>query len=71
MSRLDYYRAKNSMLFSTLVSNVVGVAVVIFLTQQSADMLPSEILRLTNRIDHFFMPASFIIPFVLILLSVY
>jgi len=68
MSRLDYYRAKNSMLFSTLVSNVVGVAVVIFLTQQSADMLPSEILRLTNRIDHFFMPASFIIPFVLILL---
>jgi sigma-B regulation protein RsbU (phosphoserine phosphatase) len=56
------------MLISTLVSNVVGVAVVIFLTQQSADMLPSEILRLTNRIDRFFMPASFMVPFALILL---
>lgn len=68
MSRFDYYRAKNSMLVSTLVSNLIGVAVVLFLTQQSADMLPSEILRLTNRIDRFFMPASFIVPFALILL---
>ncbi|MCU0590727.1 MAG: SpoIIE family protein phosphatase [Desulfobacterales bacterium] len=68
MSRFDYYRAKNSMLISALVSNLVGVAVVIFLTQQSADMLPFEILRLTNRIDRFFMPAAFIVPFVLILL---
>jgi len=68
MSRLAYYRVKNSMLFSTLVSNAVGVAVVIFLTWQSADMLPSEILRLTYRIDRFFMPASFIVPFVLILI---
>jgi sigma-B regulation protein RsbU (phosphoserine phosphatase) len=56
------------MLFSTLISNVIGVAVVIFLTQQSADMLPSEILRLTYRIDRIFMPASFIVPFALILL---
>ncbi len=68
MSRLDYYRVKNSMLFSTLVSNAVGVAIILFLTQQSADMLPSEILRLTYRIDRFFMPASFIVPFALILL---
>jgi len=68
MSRFEYYRAKNSMLISALVSNLVGVAVVIFLTQQSADMLPFEILRLTHRIDRFFMPASFIVPFVLILL---
>ena len=68
MSRLAYYRVKNSMLFSTLVSNAVGVAIILFLTQQSADLLPSEILRLTYRIDRFFMPASFIVPFVLILL---
>lgn len=68
MSKFAYYRVKNSMLFSTLISNVIGVAVVIFLTQQSADMLPSEILRLTYRIDRIFMPASFIVPFALILL---
>jgi len=67
MSRLAYYWVKNSMLFSALVSNVVGVAVVIFLTRQSADMFPIEILRLTHRIDRFFMPASFIVPFALIL----
>ncbi len=67
MSKSAYYRVKNSMLFSTLISNVVGVAVILFLTQQSADMLPSEILRLTYRIDRFFMPASFIVPFALIL----
>jgi sigma-B regulation protein RsbU (phosphoserine phosphatase) len=68
MSRFVYLRVKNSLLFSTLISNAVGVAVILFLTQRSADMLPSEILRLTYRIDRFFMPASFIVPFVLILL---
>jgi len=68
MSRFAYYRVKNSMLVSSLISNVIGVGVVVFLTQQSADMLPSEILRLTHRIDRFFMPASFIVPFVLILI---
>ena len=67
MSKFAYYRVKYSMLFATLVSNAIGVAVVIFLTRQSADMLPSEILRLTSRIDRFFMPASFIVPFALIL----
>ena len=67
MSKFAYYRVKYSMLFATLVSNAIGVAVVIFLTRQSADMLPSEILRLTYRIDRFFMPASFIVPFTLIL----
>jgi sigma-B regulation protein RsbU (phosphoserine phosphatase) len=68
MSRFVYFRVKNSLLFSALISNAIGVAVILFLTQQSADMLPSEILRLTYRIDRFFMPASFIVPFVLILL---
>jgi len=68
MSRFAYYRVKNSMLVSSLISNVIGVGVVVFLTQQSADMLPSEILRLTHRIDRFFMPASFIVPFILILI---
>jgi sigma-B regulation protein RsbU (phosphoserine phosphatase) len=68
MSRFVYLRVKNSFLFSALISNAIGVAVILFLTQQSAYMLPSEILRMTHRIDRFFMPVSFIVPFVLILL---
>jgi sigma-B regulation protein RsbU (phosphoserine phosphatase) len=68
MSRFVYLRVKNSLLVSALISNAIGVAVILFLTQQSADMLPSEILRMTYRIDRFFMPASFIVPFVLTLL---
>jgi sigma-B regulation protein RsbU (phosphoserine phosphatase) len=67
MSRFAYLGVKNSMLFSTLISNAIGVAVILFLTHQSADMFPSEILQLTYRIDRFFMPASFIVPFALIL----
>jgi sigma-B regulation protein RsbU (phosphoserine phosphatase) len=56
------------LLFSALISNAIGVAVILFLTQQSADMLPSEILRMTYRINRLFMPVSFIVPFILILL---
>jgi phosphoserine phosphatase RsbU/P len=54
------------MLFSTLISNGIGVAVVQFLTQRSASALSPEILRLADDINHFFLPASFILPFVLI-----
>lgn len=56
------------MLFSSLVSNGIGVAVVQFLTQRSASALSPEILRLTEDINQFFLPASFILPVALILL---
>ena len=68
MTKLSYYRVKNAMLFSSLVSNGIGVAVVQFLTQRSASALSPEILRLTEDINQFFLPASFILPIALILL---
>lgn len=68
MSKFAYYRLKNSMLISILISNAVGVAVITFLTQQSAALLPAEILRLGERIDRFFLPVSFLVPFALILI---
>jgi sigma-B regulation protein RsbU (phosphoserine phosphatase) len=68
MSRFAYFRVKNSMLFSTLISNAVGVAVIYFLTWQSAAMIPPDIQRLAGRIDRFFLLASFLVPLVLILI---
>lgn len=67
MSKFAYHRVKNSMLVSTLVSNAIGVAVVIFLGQQSSEQLPADMVRLADRINLFFIPASFLVPFALIL----
>jgi hypothetical protein len=58
MSRLTYYRVKNAMLFSSLVSNGIGVAVVQFLTQRSASALSPEILRLLKTLT-IFLPLSY------------
>ena len=66
MTKIGYFRVTNTMLFSSLISNGIGVAVVQFLTQRSASALSPEILRLTEDINKFFLPASFILPFVLI-----
>ncbi|MBI5582132.1 MAG: SpoIIE family protein phosphatase [Deltaproteobacteria bacterium] len=66
MTKLSYYRVKNAMLFSSLVSNAIGVAMVIFLTQRSTSALPPGILQLAGEINQFFLPASFILPWVLI-----
>ena len=68
MSKFAYYRLKNSMLFSSVISNAIGVAVVLFLTQQSAALLPFEIMQLADGLNRFFLPVSFIVPFGLILL---
>ena len=57
------------MLFSSLISNGIGVVVIQFLTQRSASMLSPEILRLAKDTNQCFLPASFILPFVLILLD--
>lgn len=66
MTKLRYYRVTNAMLFSILISNGIGVAVVQFLTQRSASALSPAILRLVEDINHFFLPASFILPYVVI-----
>jgi hypothetical protein len=66
MTKLSYYRVRSAMLFSILVSNGIGVAVVLFLTQRSISVLSPEVLRLTDKINQFFLPASFILPWVFI-----
>jgi len=67
MTRLSYYRAKNVMLIATLVSNLIGVAIVRYFTELPSSLLLPDILRLADQIDKFFLPVSFILPIVLIL----
>lgn len=67
MTLLTYYRVKNVMLISTLVSNLIGVAVVRHFTHGSTLLLLPDILRLADQIDKIFLPASFILPIALIL----
>ena len=66
MTKIGYFRVRNAMLFSTFIANAVGVAVVEFLTYHSALALSPEILRLAGDINRFFLPASFILPFIFI-----
>jgi phosphoserine phosphatase RsbU/P len=58
----------NTMLFSTLISNGIGVAVVQFLIHWSVSALSPEMMRLVDAINRIFLPAAFILPWVVILL---
>lgn len=68
MTRLTYYRVKNVMLISILVSNLIGVAIVLYFTQRSTPLLSPDIVRLAGQIEKFFLPASFLLPMALILI---
>jgi hypothetical protein len=67
MTRLTYYRVKNAMLFSILVSNLIGVAIVRYFTHRSTFLLSPDIVRLAGQIEKFFLPAAFLLPMALIL----
>jgi len=60
MTKLRYYRVTNAMLFSILISNGIGVAVVQFLTQRSASALSPAILQLAEDINHMAAPLKFL-----------
>jgi len=60
MTTSRYYRVTNSMLFSILISNGIGVAVVHFLTQRSASAISPAILRLVEDINHMAAPLKFV-----------
>jgi phosphoserine phosphatase RsbU/P len=68
MTRLTYYRVKNAMLFSILLSNLIGVAIVRYLTQRSTLLPLPDIVRLAEQIDKFFLPASFLLSMALALI---
>jgi sigma-B regulation protein RsbU (phosphoserine phosphatase) len=68
MTRLTYYRVKNAMLFAALVSNLIGVMIVRLFTQGSTSPLEPDVLQLAGWIEKAFLPFSFLLPMVIILI---
>jgi len=68
MTRLTYYRVKNAMIFSILISNLIGVAIARYFTQRSVFPYLPDIVRLDAQIDKCFLPASLLMSVALILI---
>ena len=62
MTKLKLLRLKNALLFSNVISNTVGVLVIVLILRRSGSLIAPEILMLANRIHTFFLPLCVIIP---------
>ncbi|MFC1581078.1 hypothetical protein ACFL4N_09265, partial [Thermodesulfobacteriota bacterium] len=62
MTRKSIFRIKNAMLFANLISNMIGVAVVLFLTRGSGAPQFPEIIEMANKISAYFVPCAFLVP---------
>jgi adenylate cyclase len=68
MTRFKVFRLKNAMLLANLISNVIGVSVVMFLSNRAV-IEPSEKIRaLAHTIDLIFLPSAFLLPFIVTVL---
>ena len=65
MTRFKLIRTRNALLFSNLISNIIGVSVVTFLTSDSSSQIPEEIFRLVRVPYTIFMFLAFSVPFAL------
>jgi sigma-B regulation protein RsbU (phosphoserine phosphatase) len=68
MTRLTYFRLKNAMIFSILISNLIGVAIAQYFTQRSAFPHLPDIVRLGAQIETYFLPVSILVSMALILI---
>ncbi len=68
MTRLTYFRVNNAMIFSILISNLIGFGITQYLTQRSAFPYLPDIVRLGAQIDKWFLPASLLVSVALILI---
>ena len=68
MTRMIYYRVKNAMIFSILISNLIGVAIAQYFTQRYAFLSLPDIVRIDAQIDKYFLPASLLMSVALILI---
>ena len=68
MTRLTYYRFKNAMIFSILISNLIGVAIAQYFTQRYAFPYLPDIVRLSAQIDKCFLPTSILVSVAIILI---
>ena len=60
------FRVKNAMLLANLISNAVGVGVIIFLS--AGQGAPPEVARLSDVVSMVFVPLAFLVPWVVTLL---
>ena len=68
MTGFTCFRVKNHLLFANFISNAIGVAVIMFLSRGMGHIFSPDILQLAQRIMNFFLPLSFIVPLVAILI---
>jgi adenylate cyclase len=68
MTRAELIRAKNAMLLANLISNGIGVSVVMFFVSQAEAIRTPVVIDLAKVIDRIFLPCAFIIPLIITLL---
>jgi hypothetical protein len=62
MTKLELIRLKNALLSANIISNTVGILVIVLILRRAGSLIAPEILMLANRIHIFFMPLCLIIP---------
>ena len=67
MTKFEFLRIKNAMLFANLISNIIGVSIVLFLVRRLGSFPTLEMEQLGLRINLVFIPCAFIFPLVLTL----
>jgi phosphoserine phosphatase RsbU/P len=67
MTKLKLFRLKNALLIANIISNTVGILVIVTSHRRAGDLIAPEILMLGKRIHMFFMPLCFIIPLAIVL----
>lgn len=68
MTRRESFRIKNRMLFANIISNAIGVVVVLFLIQNTgiSSLLP-EAYGVMKVVHMIFLPFAFIVPIGLVI----
>ncbi len=67
MTQYRLFRVKNAMLIANLISNAIGVAVVMFISYGASFPLSPQLVELAGSIGAFFVPLSFLIPIAVVL----
>jgi sigma-B regulation protein RsbU (phosphoserine phosphatase) len=62
MTKLKVLRLKNALLFANIISNAIGILVIVFILRGSGDLISPKVFMLASRIHIFFLPVSLIVP---------
>ena len=62
MTKLKLLRLKNALLMANVISNMVGILVIVSSHRSAGDLIAPEVIMLGKHIHMFFMPLCLIIP---------